>query len=298
MLPSAVVSGDLKPEVEEKTAHNQVAKAVVSFMNGAKLDQELHDSTATFYKPLLAGMELEGSYEMKDPCYDQTLVNQNSPKCLHGSKWSPIAQSIMGGKLPGSNEKIVTDDNFHQVYTVTPVHLPQFNNSCTMDDADCTLESITVTENYYNRLSPFDTGLQEIGAVEMKAKLMSRQSTQVAGGDKNSDFHKDDEVGNRCGDINQKALQWAMDNASPKALEKYNKLGKKLVIGDDLGPYNAGPLWIWTYLSYKDNADKTETVLQAPMMRTPTDYSIAAAAGFHYCKLLSPFRTIEWIYID
>jgi len=34
------------------------------------------------------------------------------------------------------------------------------------------------------------------------------------------------------------------------------------------------------------------------MMRTPTDYPISAAAGFHYCKLLSPFRAIEWIYID
>ena len=91
----------------------------------------------------------------------------------------------------------------------------------------------------------------------MKAKLMSRQSTQVAGGDKKSDFHADDEVGNRCGDINQEALNWALANASPKALARYNKFGKKLVIGDDEGPFNAGPLWIWKYLSYEDNADKT-----------------------------------------
>jgi len=34
------------------------------------------------------------------------------------------------------------------------------------------------------------------------------------------------------------------------------------------------------------------------MMRTPTNYFISAAAGFHYCKLLSPFRAIEWIYVD
>jgi hypothetical protein len=175
--------------------------------------------------------------------------------------------------------------------------LPQINNTCDGTSA-CTLQSITVTENYYNRLSPFDTGEQEIGAVEMKAKLMSRQSVQVAAGNKTADFHENDEVGQRCGDINKKALQWALDNASPKAVARYNDYGKKLVIGDDLGPYNEGPLWIWTYLSYKDNKDKTETTLRAPMMRTPTDYPISAAAGFHYCKLLSPFRAIEWIYID
>jgi len=34
------------------------------------------------------------------------------------------------------------------------------------------------------------------------------------------------------------------------------------------------------------------------MMRTPTDYWSKEAAGFHYCKVLSPFRAVEWIYID
>mgnify|MGYP006952970419 FL=1 len=34
------------------------------------------------------------------------------------------------------------------------------------------------------------------------------------------------------------------------------------------------------------------------MMRTPTNYWASEARGFHYCKLLSPFRAVEWIYID
>ena len=70
------------------------------------------------------------------------------------------------------------------------------------------------------------------------------------------------------------------------------------MIGDDKGPYNEGPLWIWTYLEYKDNDDKTETTVSSPMMRTPATYPISAAANFHYCKLLSPFRAMEWIYVD
>jgi len=129
-------------------------------MGGKKVNQELQDSSATFLKPLLDGMLLEGSYGMKDPCYDKTLVNRDAKNCLHGSKWTPIAQKIMGGDLPGALEKLETNDNFHRVYTTNPVHLPQFNNSCDMtSDAACTLESISVTENYYNRLTPFDTGL-------------------------------------------------------------------------------------------------------------------------------------------
>ena len=55
-------------------------------------------------------------------------------------------------------------------------------------------------------------------------------------------------------------------------MKLYKQYGKKLVIGEDLGPYNEGPLWIWTYIEYKDNKDKTETVVRSPNMRTPIDY--------------------------
>jgi hypothetical protein len=43
-------------------------------------------------------------------------------------------------------------------------------------------------------------------------------------------------------------------------------------MGADLGPYNIGPLWLWTYMKLTPNASKTETTVQAPMMSTPTDY--------------------------
>jgi len=84
---------------------------------------------------------------MKEPCYDSTLVNRDSPTCLQGSAWSEQAQNIMADNSISINAQ----DNFHRVYTVTPVHLPQINNTCNSEE-DCTLESITVTENYYNRL--------------------------------------------------------------------------------------------------------------------------------------------------
>jgi hypothetical protein len=71
-----------------------------------------------------------------------------------------------------------------------------------------------------------------------------------------------------------------------------------MVIGEDLGPYNEGPLWIWTYMEYTDNADKTETVVRSPNMRTKIDYWEIQVGGFHYCKVLSPYRALEWIYVD
>jgi hypothetical protein len=34
------------------------------------------------------------------------------------------------------------------------------------------------------------------------------------------------------------------------------------------------------------------------MMRTPLNYFVKAAAGFHYCKVLSPFKAMEWMMTD
>lgn len=65
-----------------------------------------------------------------------------------------------------------------------------------------------------------------------------------------------------------------------------------------MGPYNEGPLWIWTYMKYSESDDKTTETVQSAMMRTPVDYLISAAAGFHYCKVLSPFHVLEWMYVD
>jgi len=71
-----------------------------------------------------------------------------------------------------------------------------------------------------------------------------------------------------------------------------------MITGDDKGPYNAGPLWIWTYMDYTNSKDMTTRTVQSAMMRTPDDYFIQSASGFHYCKILSPFAAMEWMYTD
>ena len=51
-------------------------------------------------------------------------------------------------------------------------------------------------------------------------------------------------------------------------------------------------------MEYTESEDRKTVTVQAPMMRTPIDYFIGSAAGFHYCKVLSPFRVLEWMYTD
>ena len=114
----------------------------------------------------------------------------------------------------------------------------------------------------------------------------------------NPDFKKLDGDRVHCKHINQAALDWGLSKASQHALDRYNKYGNKMVIADDIGPLDVGPVWLWTYMQYTSNIAKTETYIRAPMMSTPTNYWESQVRGFHYCKVLSPFRVLEWIYYD
>jgi hypothetical protein len=179
MLPSAVKDSDLVMEIEEKQGHQNVGTAISSFIKGvesssSKVDSSVSAGSSEFFAPFLEGLELEGSYALKEPCYGHELLNPDSPKCMKGSPWSQHAQELMAGDLlEGTQMKVNTTDNFHRVYTVTPVHLPEVDSQCN-NDTSCTLQTTSVTEAYYERLDSFDTGKYEIGAVELKAKLMSR----------------------------------------------------------------------------------------------------------------------------
>jgi len=85
--------------------------------------------------------------------------------------------------------------------------------------------------------------------------MKSRQASQIHAGFKNPQFKETDD-NNVCADINDLAINWAVANAGKTALANYNANGTLMETGPDLGPYNAGPLWIWTYMKYTVSSDK------------------------------------------
>ena len=301
--PSAVKSRDLKPDVDGDTARTTFAGEMVKFISNVLAnDFSNYDETSSgaVLSGLIDAFEMEGSYDEKEPCYGHETENPFVSTCLHGNPWTTqYSQAIMGGTFDNSNISVTDDDNYHRVQSVAPVHLPFVSTTCTSDVTEtCTLDTVTISENKYEFIDEMDTGYYPVSAWEIKTKLSSRQRIQIAGGNTDADFHETDEVGNRCADINDVSIQWALERVSQAALDNYNTYGIQMVTGDDLGPYNEGPLWIWTYMKYNVNDDKTVMTVQSPMMRTPVDYFISSAAGFHYCKVLSPFAVMEHIYVD
>ena len=297
--PLLVKLHDLKPEISYMDAHRKVATYTTAFMSlhtgDSSILQEIESAvhrSGEFLQPLIAAYTQEGFYQFKPPCYD----NPPSPSCTYGCPWTEYAQTIMGGL---TKAKLLDKDAFHPVYQTNPVHFPHILNNCSKPD-NCILLTVTVTQNIYDVGDNLDTAFLATSASEIKAKLKSRQSILEAVGYANVDFNTSD-GSSICRVINQESYEWAKRNAGNKTLARFERVGVPIVMGEDKGPYNAGPLWIWTPLSLSKKTNSSGGAVlevRAPMMRTPTDYFIKAFAGVHYCKLLSPARTTEWIYVD
>jgi len=80
-------------------------------------------------------------------------------------------------------------------------------------------------------------------------------------------------------------------------VERYQQFGQKYTIGPDKDTCAAGPCWIWEELKYNVIDDDTVELL-SPQSSYPDDFIVKISAGFHFCKVLSPARVTEWIYVD
>lgn len=62
--------------------------------------------------------------------------------------------------------------------------------------------------------------------------------------------------------------------------------------------FSSGPCWIWHELEFNESADGNTVEVNSPQFGTAVAYPMKKVAGFHYCKVLSPARVIEWMYVD
>jgi len=190
---------------------------------------------------------------------------------------------------------MVNDDNFHQASEVFPFHHPDVISTCDPETTvPCQLQHQSITQNYYNDLNERVLKGTEIAAVDVKTKLKSREHAWLQAGFE-ADFETLDHTYDRCAMVNQLALDWALENSSEEALARYNAKGQKLVMGTDVEAINGGS-WIIQNLKYKDSGDTTTLVSYE--LTTADNFPIPDTNGMHYCKVLSPFRAIEWIYVD
>merc|ERR1712072_423122 len=128
--------------------------------------------------------------------------------------------------------------------------------------------------------------------------------------DPDTNFEQVDSIGAaRCAEINTESINTAINMLPEATRERYNSIGQPLVASDaDLAVCNAGPCWIWSRLEY-DN-DGESVTLSSPSLAEKNQNPLPCGekgvdgkllpcpAGMHYCKLLSPARALEWMFVD
>lgn len=322
--PSNVKKNDLAAEITADDAWTMTANAIADFMNvnlGISSSSVVSSSkanlqkavtvTGTIVTPIIASLEQEGFQHFKKPCDSDYPMPECPAYPRYPSKAkgttpqvnctcaTPFVQTVgMQTMTNLSDVKILSTDAIHPVSGISPIHLPHVWSPKCAQEQGCTINVTTVSYPVYSALDGLDTGFYYTSASEIKVKLMSRQAMWLAAGVANVNYNETDVNVNTCRDINRQSYEWAKANAGEAALARFEKIGQPLEFGDDIFLGNAGPLWIENPLKYTEASDKSKVTITAPCTHTPIDYAIKSAAGFHYCKVLSPARAMEWIYID
>ena len=316
--PKLVKKRDLKPEISYDQAHKLIAADVATFLRTKlnssdvsaqnTLSSRLAD-TRDFINPILDAFNLEGYHNFRPPCLCKTDTCEPLPNCTAGCPWTDqISQPTMGSGLQGLS--IQNTDSFHDVWETKPtVHLPVIHNSCSKPSG-CVLQTTTITQGVYHTgedleiwkfhtdVPWMDTGFLPVSAVELRTKMSSRQNIYTHAGLSNQDFDQLDGGDVRCGEINQKAWDYALSNAGNHTVDRFNQYGQPYRIISDIDVCPAGPCWIWKELQYDETESGDAVEVASPQFSTPIDYPAPKAAGYHYCKVLSPARAMEWVYVD
>jgi hypothetical protein len=309
--PSAVVSQDLAAEITPSFALSTVAKVVAAWVSGDSASlQPYIQKTADLSAPIIdAFVNYEGSWWFTGGDDE------------HGSSyWAGYAQELMASPMPdGTNYAWATANEFHLVSdeeTIPPYFRHKHRPNITVEGN--TISSVSVSQLRFVKYTTEqaalglngdiilkeeklgimntlpDDGSDYVSAIEISTKLASRQLVYNTTGVVNPPDSLDD--GDRCKAINQAAYDWALNRAGAAAKTRFTKYGLPMVMqADKKPPIGIGPYWIWTYL------DITVTATEADVTSYYAYYDLAAnpyGAGNHYCKLLSPARALEWIYVD
>jgi len=309
---------DLAAELSLADAHTTAAALLTDWLSqlaatgGGDVIAAAVAHTGTFVAPIVAAYELEGSRHFNAPAQiggplAKSCVKGGCPQ--PGSAWAARAQGVIAGDLDGwsleASNQFVDCQSTNE--TGGQFHLPTISPMA----ANRTVRITTFAQCNWATGDVEDTAFVYTSASEIAAKLASKQCLLIEGvGTPAADapFNTTD-APDFCMEANQLAYATALSltGAASRTALRYAARGQPFLFGPDISK-PGGPLFLDAGVKYKDEGDAGVRV-SSPMMKTEKDYwkdhfhvprpsFIPDPGCYHYCKLLSPARAIEWIYVD
>jgi len=259
------------------------------------VDSETTDDLDRF----ISAMTEEGFYSMKPGCDANPEINPDDPRCLKGSPFvEKRALDILVGDLQCAKARLVDNDNFHPASEVVHIHHPDTNSTCSAGCSEaCVVEHISITENVYDNLKEGKVERTPVAATHMTVKMKSIQSIRQAAGELDANFTKLDMNNEECQNILKASISYAEDLAGLEAYSAYQEVGQTMMTDEDI-PMTNGGLWEYEGLATTEDSEKTFIMFQSKSLPLDHNQLVPMFKDMHYCKLLSPFRALEWIYVD
>jgi hypothetical protein len=286
---------DLKPEISHEEAQDQQAKLAMDWLakelglGSGSLVKSAVARSKSFFEPFIVAGELEGSRSFNNPNQVGT-PNWVCPRgvCEAGSAWISEAQAYIAGKdVMAAGTKL--QNNFADLFPFAGGDREGRKPFI----KDNTIQAYVMASNRDGDLgyrdgkdhaadaSPFTTG-------ELLAKFISRQNAGKTLMGRN--LARD---GDLCAELNAQAYEYALRNAGAKTRQRFEAHGQALAF-DSTKYEAAGPLWVYGKMSWKEKSGKMHLQSRGLL----TDLGNKEIDGNHYCKLLSPARAMEWVYVE
>ncbi|GFO10049.1 hypothetical protein PoB_003655400 [Plakobranchus ocellatus] len=276
-MPPKVIEMDLKPDITETQAHAEIGRYVSHFL--AVTFSTVQSEVAE------AKMQLDNDF-MESGTRFQPLLNMKAlDRAGNTCPWAQIVQGYLAGKLVSRtiiNNVILGEPKFAR----SKPSLVRVGNRLVIS---------TTTEVKYE-WNIFDVSINKESPREISVKMKSREAIEKALGsypeaevlmlNKNSIP--------TCRFMNEQALNLALKNSTIAAQERYKSRGRPLTFKDDI-VYGTGIKWLAAPLAL----DEDDKGLSVQSVGRYEPMSSAAFPGmYYYCKVLSPYRAMEWINVD
>uniref|UniRef100_A0A2C9L2H0 Alpha/beta hydrolase fold-5 domain-containing protein n=1 Tax=Biomphalaria glabrata TaxID=6526 RepID=A0A2C9L2H0_BIOGL len=274
VMPPAVTKYDLTPEVTEDVAHVLIGKQVSNFL------------TVTFDGPSAMDV-LEAKEAIVDSFVDsgkrfEPLLFVNSMDevpILLTSPWSVLCQEVMAGQLA---PKIKVDNLVAPTETIFVVSFPSIARNST--------DLVVKTKSFIQYDSnPLDISTTPESPQEVDVKCKSYEAIQSALNVSASLTA----ANTTCRDLNELALNIAYLNSRSEAQQRYKSKGRPLTFQDDV-TYKSGFEWAENPLKLVE--DDSGLHVQSVALRVSLHSPVFP--GDFYCKVISPYRAMEWINVD
>ena len=274
-MPFILSDEDLTPDLKEQEARVQIAKHVNSFITATFVSSTDMKDTAL--------EELEEAFLNADKKFQPFLYTKELDEKDGFSQWTVLAQ-----------------EHFAQEFA----HQIQIENE--IGDEIWFFRSSPSIRVYNGRVIVKTTSLLDYkennmlvvtaieSPIEINIKLKSKDAIWKAVVKQNNSSHLDGPKlslkakPNTCKSLNEYALDLALKLSSPAARDRYKAQGRPMIFEDD-NVVSFGFLWALTPLKTSEDADGLH--VKAIARVTP-------AIGLHYCKVITPYRAMEWINID